>query len=270
VLFKGILRTFLAAALLTGAAAGLSAQISGDAWDNFAAWYVAYTGPMDMQQVLRAYSAKLAAGGATDAEIKAVLEQIQKTAAASPVKVMALRFDNVYASRPELFESAANALLVRTVKELKPGKALDVAMGQGRNAVFLAKLGWDVTGYDVSEGAIAAAQANARNAGVGIHALKATHDSFEFGREQWDLIVMTYTLVDMNDTVLLRRIRDSLKPGGRIVLEQMNSGGTGKGPANALFKSFEDLRVIYYEDAVDRAEWGRAPMRIGRVVAEKD
>ena len=45
---------------------------------------------------------------------------------------------------------------------------------------------------------------------------------------------------------------------------------TGKGPANALFRSFQDLRVIHYEDVVDTAEWGLQKMRIGRIVAQKD
>ena len=59
-------------------------------------------------------------------------------------------------------------------------------------------------------------------------------------REQWDLIVMTYTLADMENAAFLLRVKDSLKPGGVVVVEQMNAGGTGKGPANALFRSFQE------------------------------
>jgi hypothetical protein len=55
-----------------------------------------------------------------------------------------------------------------------------------------------------------------------------------------------------------------------VLVEQPNSGGTGKGPSNALFKSFQDLRVIFYEDTVDNAEWSKKPTRIGRIVAQKD
>lgn len=81
---------------------------------------------------------------------------------------------------------------------------------------------------------------------------------------------MTYTLAAMEDTAFLRRIRESLKPGGIVVVEQMNAGGTGKGPANALFRTFQDLRVIHYEDVVDTAEWSMQKMRIGRLVAQRD
>jgi methylase of polypeptide subunit release factors len=41
------------------------------------------------------------------------------------------------------------------VKGLKPGIALDVCMGEGRNCIFLAGLGWKVTGFDVSDVAVA-------------------------------------------------------------------------------------------------------------------
>ena len=80
---------------------------------------------------------------------------------------------------------------------------------------------------------------------------------------------MTYSLADMED-VPFPRIRDALKPGGIVVVEQMNAGGTDKGPANALIRSFQDLRVVHYEDVVDTAEWSPRRMRIGRIVAQTD
>ena len=55
-----------------------------------------------------------------------------------------------------------------TVEERKPGRALDVGMGEGRNAVFLALKGWDVTGFEISDEGVAIAQRNARAAGVNI------------------------------------------------------------------------------------------------------
>jgi 2-polyprenyl-3-methyl-5-hydroxy-6-metoxy-1,4-benzoquinol methylase len=183
---------------------------------------------------------------------------------------IAQRFNQLYSGTSNLFSTAPNAFLSRTVNGLKPGRALDVAMGQGRNAIFLAKQGWDVTGYDIADTGLDAARIAAEKAGLRIKTVHASHDTFDFGREQWDLIVMAYTLADMENTAFLRRLKESLKPGGIVVLEQMNAGGTGKGPANALFRSFQDLRVIHYEDTVDTAEWGLQKMRIGRIVAQKD
>ncbi len=189
---------------------------------------------------------------------------------ASPTAAIAARFDKIYSEPSTLFSAAPNAFLVRMLNGAKPGKALDVAMGQGRNAVYLARQGWDVTGYDVSEAGLSAARAAAEKAGVRIEVVRASHQDFDFGRDRWDLIVMTYTLADMEDAAFLRRVRESLKQGGIVVVEQMNAGGTGKGPANALYRSFQDLRVIHYEDVVDTAEWSLQKMRIGRIVAQRD
>ena len=186
------------------------------------------------------------------------------------VAAVAERFNKLYAAPSSLFSVEPNGFLARTVAGLKPGRALDVAMGQGRNSIFLAKQGWEVTGYDISDAGLEAARNDAKKAGVPIRAIHASHDDFEFGRERWDLIVMTYTLADMENAAFLNRVKDSLKPGGIVVVEQMNAGGTGKGPANALFRSFQDLRILQYEDVVDTAEWGLQKMRIGRIVAQKD
>ena len=188
----------------------------------------------------------------------------------STAAAIAARFDKIYSGPSTLFSPAPNAFLTRMLNGVKPGRALDVAMGQGRNAVYLAKQGWEVTGYDISETGLDAARAAAQKAGVRIECFRGSHQDFDFGRDRWDLIVMTYTLADMEDASFLRRIRESLKSGGIVVVEQMNAGGTGKGPANALFRSFQDLRIIHYEDVVDTAEWSLQKMRIGRIVAQRD
>ena len=64
------------------------------------------------------------------------------------------------------FATEPSAILVEAVKDLSPGTALDAAMGQGRNAVFLARRGWKVSGFDLSAEAIKQATANASRAGV--------------------------------------------------------------------------------------------------------
>ncbi len=56
-------------------------------------------------------------------------------------------FNNIYASSGSGFSTRPNALLVSVVENRKPGKALDAGMGQGRNSLFLAAKGWDVTGF---------------------------------------------------------------------------------------------------------------------------
>src|SRR5512137_490335 len=87
--------------------------------------------------------------------------------------------------QPQLdgFASVPSVFLVGAVKDVRPGRALDLGMGQGRNAVALAAKGWDVTGVDVSGEAIAAAGRNAGKAGVRITGVKSDYASFDLGRE---------------------------------------------------------------------------------------
>src|SRR5215831_21041860 len=49
-----------------------------------------------------------------------------------------------------VFNHHPNAFLVECVRNRKSGKALDVGMGSGRNALYLASHGWDVTGFDIA------------------------------------------------------------------------------------------------------------------------
>ncbi len=87
-------------------------------------------------------------------------------------------------------------------------------MGQGRNTVFLATQGWDVTGYDITDTGLEAARGAAQKAGVRIKTVYASHDDFDFGRDQWDLIVMTYALADMENAAFPGGSRTRSNPAG--------------------------------------------------------
>ena len=101
-------------------------------------------------------------------------------------------FNNIYRTDNPVFSTQPNALLVATIEQRKPGRALDIGIGQGRNSVFLALKGWHVTGFDASDEGIATAQRNATRAGVKINAVRETEAAFDYGAGQWDLIVFTY------------------------------------------------------------------------------
>lgn len=185
---------------------------------------------------------------------------------------IAKRFDAMYSAETKLYKTDANAFLVAMVSKLKPGAALDVAMGQGRNAVWLASQGWNVTGYDVSEEGLRQAREEAARRGLKLNAVHASHQDFDFGRERWDLIVLTYALADMEDHAFLQRIQESLKPGGVVLVEQFNAAPVpgARGPANALFKTFANYRVLHYEDVTSLSEWGFKEARLGRILAQKE
>lgn len=63
-------------------------------------------------------------------------------------------WDNVYGQARPPLTGAPSEILTRAVRRIAPGKALDFGMGMGRNAQYLASLGWDVTGVDISGEAV--------------------------------------------------------------------------------------------------------------------
>ena len=115
-------------------------------------------------------------------------------------------FNWLYKHPMGFFNKDPNAPLVETVSSLKPGKALDIAMGEGRNAIWLATKGWDVTGFDISDEALRQTEERAGRVGVTIKAIKAASESFDYGHEQWDLIVMSYAFTPVPEWRLHREI----------------------------------------------------------------
>ena len=133
-------------------------------------------------------------------------------------------------------------LLQEVVRGAKPGVALDVAMGSGRNSIFLASIGWQVTGYDMSQPALDAAKAAAAKAGTAITTVNATHDAFEFGEARWDLIVISYAYVDPSDPAWPARLQRALKPGGLIVMQETVRPGATAASVVANWSAFRVLR----------------------------
>ena len=80
-----------------------------------------------------------------------------------------------------VFSRNPNAFLVDVTHTRKPGKALDVGMGQGRNSIYLARHGWDVTGFDASDEGVRVARAEAARLGIKLSARVSTFAEFDFG-----------------------------------------------------------------------------------------
>lgn len=177
-------------------------------------------------------------------------------------------YDKAYAGLPE-FRTEPNRLLVEAVHSLKPGTALDVGMGQGRNALFLARQGWDVTGFDVSAVGLVKAREAAAAAGLRIRALHLSDEEFEFGREQWDLIAILYAIEKRS----VFRVRDALRPGGIVVVEGAHreaSGGHWEFDSNELLRIFEGFTILKYEELIGEYDWAPGKsVRMVRLVARK-
>lgn len=184
-------------------------------------------------------------------------------------------FNFIYRHPMGAFKSEANGLLAETAASLAQGRALDVAMGEGRNAVYLAARRWDVTGFDVSGEALRQANAHAKEAGVRIQTVLQSSEAFDYGRQQWDLILFSYAFAPIHEPAYVRRIRDALKPGGVVVYEHYTGvpgveaavGMVGPGELPRLFADFEIRR---YEETRAKGDWqfGRRA-QVTRLVAAK-
>jgi len=186
-----------------------------------------------------------------------------------------LMFDRIYASDRPSFSQHPSAVLVEAVETVTPGRALDVAMGQGRNSLFLAQRGWTVTGFDVSSEGLNAARANAQEAGVKLDAQRSTIEAFAYGEAQWDLIALIYAPNIAHEGAMMTRLARALAPRGLLVVESFASdrGAPQRRPVDidpaVLKASLGSFELLRFDDREAVSEWDPQPTRLCRVIARK-
>jgi len=244
-------------------------------WQQFLKWLPSAP-PVDKPgSLFNQYRARLIANGASAAEADRQLDIVRRLHRERP-DAWRVMFNNIYQSSTPDFSTQPNALLIATVEGRKAGRALDVGMGQGRNSVFLAMKGWDVTGFDISDEGLAVARKNAERAGVKLNAIRETEEAFNYGTDQWDMIVFMYEPFPVTSAAYVERLRKSMKPGGLIVIESFgeeektpNRPSTAIDPGQ-LLAAFKEFRLLHFEDTIAVPDWGgRIKRRVVRMVAEK-
>jgi len=186
-----------------------------------------------------------------------------------------LMFDRIYASDRPNFSQNPSTVLVEAIEGAKPGRALDVAMGQGRNALFLAQRGWAVTGFDTSNEGLNVARANAKKAGVPLTAQRNSIEDFSYGEAQWDLIALIYVPNSAHEGAAMTRLARALKPGGLLVIESFASDrqSAARRPVDidpAMLKtSLAGFDIVRFDDREAVSEWDPQPTRLCRVIARK-
>lgn len=128
-------------------------------------------------------------------------------------------WDERYSASEQIWSGQPNGALVAGVTHLAPGRALDVGCGEGADAVWLAKAGWDVTALDVSGVALARAARHANDAGVEV---AWVHD----GLVEAGLAAGSFDLVSAQYPVLARTsdhraeqvLQDLVAPGGTLLV----------------------------------------------------
>jgi 2-polyprenyl-3-methyl-5-hydroxy-6-metoxy-1,4-benzoquinol methylase len=147
-------------------------------------------------------------------------------------------------------------------------------MGQGRNAIWLAQQGWEVTGFDPAGKAVALARQTAAKLGVKIRTEISGAEQFDFGERRWDLILLSYVGVRN----VADRVQRGLRPGGVVIIEGFHRdatkgrsiGGSVVFDTDELPKLFPELRLILYEQPTAKADFGgQSVVRLVRYSAER-
>ena len=184
------------------------------------------------------------------------------------------RWDERFGREDFAFGKKANPFLKRHIALLPKGKALDIAAGEGRNAIFLSQQGFDVDAVDISRMGLRKAQKLAQEIGVKIHTVCTDLDTYPIKMEQYDLIANFYFL----KRSLIPKIKKGLKKGGKVIfetyiLEHRNIATSGPKQAkyflkpNELLKFFDGFRILRYREGIFK-EGGRKKA-IASLIAEK-
>ncbi len=211
------------------------------------------------EQVYEKYAAKLKSDRIAESEIARRLKLLRTDHAVLDADF----YSRYYLDSSSNFNHAPNDFLMEVVKGMRAGSALDYGMGQGRNSIYLASLGWDVWGFDPADAGIAIAQRRAKELGLTLHTSAVSDSEYNFGKERFDLILFSWT----KPLVPVQRVVDSLKPGGIVVME---CGQEFVLERNSILHLFDSLLIARYEIVRTKADWGdRREMDVFRLVARK-
>jgi SAM-dependent methyltransferase len=206
--------------------------------------------------VFQRYTAELQRQGQSASDAAATIARLRAIGDRAEIE----RWNRILTAPTPAFNTAPNAFLVTMTNGLKPGRSLDVGMGQGRNTIYLAQRGWESVGVDPADRAIAAAQEQAQKLGVKITTHVARAEEFDWGESRWDLIVLSY----VGAREFVAQVLRALRPGGMVIVEGFHRDATKTRPiggavvfdTNELPQLFAKLRAVRYEDIDAPGDFG--------------
>lgn len=174
------------------------------------------------------------------------------------------------------FGIGPSSFLVRNFELLPRGLALDVAMGEGRNAIYLATRGFDVDGVDVRPETVARARASARRINAPIRAVVGNVEdgTYIIPMDAYDTIMVFNFL----HRPLFTDIREGVRPGGVVIYETFTEDQPKYGrPTNPDFllrkgelrEVFADWEILRYRETVEPERPGGQPRAVAGIVARK-
>ncbi len=158
-------------------------------------------------------------------------------------------WDERYAGEELLWGSAPNQFLVAEVAGLEPGRAVDLACGEGRNAIWLAEQGWRTTGVDFSAVGLGKARRLAEARGVDVTWVESAVEDW-IPAEEVDLVAVFYLqLASPQRAAALRRASSALAPGGTLLvvahdLDNLTRGVGGPQHSDVLYTVAETADIM--------------------------
>ena len=165
-----------------------------------------------------------------------------------------------YSDTELMWSAGPNMFVEQLCRGLTPGRSVDLAAGEGRNAIWLAEQGWDSTAVDYSDVAIDKARQVATKRGVAITAEVADLTEYEPSPGAYDLVVVAYLqIVDEQLTPILGRAAAAVAPGGTFVLvchdrDNLERGYGGPQHSDVLTTPAQVVAAIGDRLTIERAE----------------
>ena len=174
-------------------------------------------------------------------------------------------WDLRYAGSELVWTAEPNRFLAAEVADLPPGRALDVACGEGRNAVWLAQRGWQVTACDFSQVGLNKAERLAQERGAAVQWLLADVSAYVPAPAAFDLVAILYLHLEAPTMrEVLRHAAAAVAPGGTLLVvghDPTNIEEGHGGPQNpAILMAPDEIADALGDLAVARAERVRRPV----------
>ena len=169
-------------------------------------------------------------------------------------------WDERFAGEDYAYGQAPNDFLREKAGLFAPGdKVLCLAEGEGRNAVFLAGLGCEVTGVDFSQEGKRKALQLAANQGVSIQYDIADISEYDMGDVQWDAVISIFCHFGSDARpAFYAGIQRALKPGGVVLFEVYNQEQLGRGTGGPTAADYlvpkAELRDVFADFQIEHAE----------------
>lgn len=180
-------------------------------------------------------------------------------------------WDDLYGALGQRWSGLPNQRLVEVVGDLAPGGALDLGCGEGGDAIWLARRGWQVTAVDVSSTALGRLSARAEAEGVEdrIQAIRvdlatAFPDAPEDG---WDLVSAQFfrSPIELPRASILRQAAQAIARGGLLLVVDHGAGPPQSSHHDAVFQTVDETLA---ELALPLTEWTR--VRVERATRDAE